>query len=139
MATSSSGSVHFPTISEIGSGGTIAAFIDRWIYVLMAVLILITVFIGFLPDSFLKIAAIRAGERPAFPPALHVHAVLMGSWLTLLLAQTTLMATGHRGWHKQLGLVSLVLAPAIVVAGIVLFSALFLPLLGRAQGGAAGP
>ena len=139
MSTSSSGSVRFPTTADIGSAGTIAGVIDRWIYVLMAVLILITVFIGFLPDSYLKIAAIRAGERPPFPLALHVHAVLMGSWLTLLLAQTTLMATGHRAWHKQLGIVSLVLAPAIVVAGLVLVPTLYRPLWAAAQAAPSDP
>jgi hypothetical protein len=133
MASSSQDSVRLPPTFEIGSGGTLVAFIDRWIYVLMAALILITVFVGFIPDSFQKVAAVRAGLRPPFPPALHVHAVLMGSWLTLLLAQTTLMATGHRGWHKQLGIVSVALAPAIVVAGVVLVPTMYRPLWTAAQ------
>ena len=38
----------------------------------------------------------KAGARPPFPPMLHVHAVLMGSFLLLLLAQTVLMATGRK-------------------------------------------
>jgi hypothetical protein len=44
----------------------------------------------------------------------------MGSFLLLLLAQTWLMATGRRAYHMQLGLVSFVLAPALVVVGFIL-------------------
>jgi hypothetical protein len=54
---------------------------------------------------------------------MHVHAVLMGSFLLLLLAQTTLVATGRQALHMRLGLVSMVLAPAMVVAGFLLASA----------------
>lgn len=99
---------------------SLTAFIDRWIYVFMAVLLTLTVLIGFVPDSLNKIAAVQAGMRPPFPMALHVHAVLMGSWMLLLLAQTTLMATGRRDWHMQLGVLGMVLAPALVLAGVVL-------------------
>lgn len=99
---------------------SLTAFIDRWIYVFMAVLLIVTVLVGFVPDSIGKIAAVQAGERPPFPLAMHVHAVLMGSWLLMLLSQTTLMATGRRGMHMQLGLASMVLAPMLVAAGIVL-------------------
>ena len=48
---------------------------------------------GFIPDSLAKLAAIEAGERAPFPLVLHVHSVLMGLFLLLLLAQTTLAAT----------------------------------------------
>ncbi len=98
----------------------LTAFVDRWIWTFMAGLFLAVVLVGFIPDSLTKLAALRAGTRPPFPPVLHVHAVLTGSWLLLLLAQTTLMATGRRAWHMQLGLLAMVLAPAIVIAGVVL-------------------
>lgn len=100
--------------------GAFTAFVDRWIYVFMAVFLITAVLVGFVPDSLAKIAAVEAGQRPPFPLALHAHAVLMGSWMLLLLAQTTLMASGRKGWHMQLGVLSMVLAPALVIAGIVL-------------------
>src|SRR5262249_19004988 len=53
-------------------------------------------------------------------PVLHAHAVLMGSFLLLLLAQTTLMATGRRDGHMMLGLAAFLLVPAIVVVGFIL-------------------
>lgn len=110
--------VHSPAT---GAGApSLTAFIDRWIYVFMAAMLIAVVLVGFIPDSLGKIAAVRAGERPPFPIAMHVHAVLMGSWLLLLLAQTTLMATGRKQGHMQLGVTGMVLAPALVLAGVML-------------------
>jgi hypothetical protein len=101
------------------SGG-FTAFADRWIYVFMAALFVVTVLVGFIPDSSRMLANVEAGARPPLPPILHVHALLMGSWLLLLLAQAWLMATGRRGFHMQLGLLGMVVAPAMVVVGFFL-------------------
>lgn len=100
------------------------AFIDRWIYVFMAALFVAVVLVGFIPDSLGKLAAVQAGQRPPFPAILHVHAVLMGCWLLLLLAQTLLMATGRRGPHMLLGMLAFALAPALVIAGFLLIPAM---------------
>jgi hypothetical protein len=105
--------------SDRGNSG-FTAFADRWIYVFMAGLFIATVFAGFIPDSSRMLANVAAGARPPLPTVLHVHAVLMGSWLTLLLAQAVLMATGRAAFHKQLGLLGMVLAPAMVIAGFFL-------------------
>src|SRR5690348_7833571 len=86
------------------SGTARANVIDRWIYVFTAASLIAIVLAGFVPDSLSKIAAIQAGQRPPFPLVLHVHAVLMGCFLLLLLGQTILMATGKRSGHMQLGI-----------------------------------
>lgn len=98
--------------------GGVTAFIDRWIYVGMALMLIGIVLTGFVPDSLGMFAQVAGGERPDLPLALHVHAVLMGGWMLLLLAQTVLMATGHDRWHMQLGIAGLALAPAILAAGL---------------------
>lgn len=103
----------------------VAAFVDRWIWVFTTALIILTVLGGFVPDSLKKVAMVQAGQRPPFPVVLHVHAVLMAAWMALLLAQTTLMAMGHRKWHMQLGLAAMGLAPAIVVTGLVLVPTMY--------------
>jgi hypothetical protein len=105
--------------------GAVVAFVDRWMFVFMAGLFFATVLVGFIPDSFGLVRAVQTGARPPLPPILHVHAVLMGSWITLLLVQATLVATGHRAFHRQLGLASLVLAPAMVLAGLILVPTLY--------------
>lgn len=108
------------TIPVMPGDTGLTAFIDRWIYVFTAATIFVVVLVGFIPDSFRRIAAVEAGAMPPFPPILHVHAVLMGAWISLLLVQATLMASGRRNWHMQLGITSMVLAPAILVAGFLL-------------------
>lgn len=105
---------------DLLSGTPRAHAIDRWIYVFTAASFILIVFTGFIPDSVMKIGLVRAGLRPPFPLAMHVHAVLMGSFLLLLLTQTVLVATGRGEQHKRLGLVAMVLVPALVIAGIVL-------------------
>ena len=102
------------------SGSSRAHLIDRWIYVFTAASLIAVVLAGFVPDSVAKVAAIDAGRRAPFPPILHVHAVLMGSFLLVLLAQTVLVATGKRRLHMTLGLAGMVLALAILVSGLVL-------------------
>lgn len=102
------------------SGTPRAHAIDRWIFVFMASWFIVLVLAGFIPSSLAKIAAVQAEERPPFPLVMHLHAVLMGTFLLLLLAQSWLMATGRIAYHMRLGLVSLALAPAIVVVGFML-------------------
>jgi hypothetical protein len=105
---------------DVLSGTPRAHAIDRWIYVAMAGWYIALVLIGFIPDSVTKIAAVEAGIRTAFPPMLHVHAALMGSFLLLLLAQTTLVATGRCDLHRRLGVVGMLLAPSLIIAGFLL-------------------
>jgi hypothetical protein len=102
------------------SGTPRAHSIDRWIFVFMAAWFIAIVLAGFIPDSLAKVELVRTGQRPPFPAVLHLHAVLMGSFLLLLLAQTWLMATGRCAQHMRLGIVAMVLAPALVVVGFIL-------------------
>ena len=102
------------------SGTPRAHAVDRWIYVFTAASFIVIVLAGFIPSSLGKIAAVQAGTRPPFPLVLHLHAILMGSFLLLLLAQTTLVATGRCALHRRLGLLAMVLAPALVVVGVLL-------------------
>ncbi|HET9811247.1 MAG TPA: hypothetical protein VFP53_06065, partial [Sphingomicrobium sp.] len=102
------------------SGTPRAHSVDRWIYVVMAAWFIVIVLTGFIPDALGKIAAVKAGLRPPFPLVLHAHAVLMGSFLMLLLTQTVLVAKGRCDLHRRLGLLAMVLAPALVIVGFIL-------------------
>ena len=117
------------------SGTPRAHAIDRWIYVLMTVWFIVIVLVGFIPDAMMKVAMVKAGARPPFPAILHVHAVLMGSFLLLLLAQTWLMATGRKALHMQLGVLGMVLAAALVVAGFILAPTMYYQVWGGATFG----
>ena len=102
------------------SGTPRAHAVDRWIFVFMATWFIAIVLAGFIPASLTKIELVRSGLRSPIPFVMHVHAVLMGSFLLLLLAQAWLMATGRTAHHARLGILAMLLVPAIVVAGFVL-------------------
>jgi hypothetical protein len=97
-----------------------AGFVDRWIYVFTAAVIIVVVLLGFVPDSIKLVASVQSGERPPLPAILHVHAVLMGSFLVLMLTQTILVAIGRVDLHRKLGRIAFVLAPALIVVGFLL-------------------
>jgi hypothetical protein len=125
MSQTASSPAYPVAAGAIGAQGRVVALIDRWIYVFMAGLFVVTALLGFVPDSFGVVARIRAGQLPPFPPILHVHAVLMGSWLLLLLAQTSLVATRRPALHQKLGMAAFALVPAIVVAGLLLVPTIY--------------
>jgi hypothetical protein len=93
--------------------------VDRWFFAAMAALFVVTVLVGFVPSSVEKVAAVQAGQRAAFSPVLHAHAVMMGAWLLLLLTQTLLVSSGRVAVHRRLGVLSFVLAPAVVLVMIL--------------------
>lgn len=105
--------------------GAFTVFADRWIYAGVAGLYFAFVLIGFIPDSIDMLAAVEAGERPVLPPVLHFHALMMGAWMSLLLAQSILMATGNKRHHMKLGLAAVVVAPLVVISMVAVAIANF--------------
>jgi hypothetical protein len=101
----------------------------------MAAWFITIVLTGFVPDSLMKLGMIKAGARAPFPLVLHVHAVLMGSFLLLLLAQTVMMATGRCELHKRVGIAAFVLVPALVVVGFILAPTMYYQVWGAAHFG----
>lgn len=118
---------------DILTGTPRAHAVDRWLYVFMAASLVVVTLIGFVPDSFTKMTAVADGTRPPFPMILHVHAVLMGSFLMLLLTQTWLAATGKIRGHMQLGIATAFLVPALVVVGFLLAPAIYQETVQAAQ------
>jgi hypothetical protein len=88
--------------------------------VVTAAWFIVIVLTGFIPDSIMKVGLVQSGARPPFPLVMHMHAVLMGSFLLLLLTQTVLMATGRREYHMRVGLAAFALVPTLVVVGFIL-------------------
>lgn len=106
----------------------LAKLVDRWIWAFTAALFFVTVLVGFIPDSIGLLNTLSAGERPPLSGFAHFHAVMMGTWIVLLLAQTSLMATDNRSLHMKLGLVAVVIAPAVVISMVGVSGASFLKL-----------
>ncbi len=87
---------------------------ERWFYAAMTLLFFATALTGFIPASIEKVNAVHAGQRPPFPWFMHAHAAVMGTWLSLMLAQSLLVARGHVALHRRLGMASFVMVPLIV-------------------------
>lgn len=121
--------------SDALTGTERAHSIDRWIFVGMAAWFIVVVLTGFVPDSVIKVEMVKAGARPPFPLVLHFHAVLMGSFLLLLLAQTVMVATGRCALHKQVGIAAFVLVPALVVVGMILAPTIYYQVWGAVHFG----
>ena len=117
------------------SGTPRAHALDRWIFVIMALWFIAIALTGFIPDSLMKIEMVRAGQRPPFPLVLHMHAVLMGSFLLFLSAQTWLVATGRCAIHRRIGPIGAILAVALVIVGFVLVPTIYREVWGAAHFG----
>lgn len=115
------------------AGPTLTELIDRWLFVFMALLLIVVTLTGFIPDSITKIGNVDTGKRPPFPLVLHIHALITGAWMLLLLAQSALVATGRTASHRSLGRLAMVLGPLLIVNGIFLAHVIYRQYLGMAQ------
>jgi len=79
----------------------------------VAWLMLIIVFVGFAPSYYL--AGVTQAPLPSL--AIHVHAVVFSCWILLLIAQTSLTATGRVDIHRRLGLAGFILAGSMLIVG----------------------
>jgi len=84
---------------------------DRLFYAGMAWLLVVVAVLGFAPRSL----AILGGTMPNPPLVVHLHAAVMASWTALLAVQATLSLAGRMDLHRRVGLVSLAVAPAVLV------------------------
>lgn len=82
----------------------------------MSLLIALVVFIGFARTYFLA-GFFHAKPLPA--PIIHVHGVVFTSWIALLVTQASLGASGRVDIHRRLGILGFVLAPVVIVLGIL--------------------
>jgi hypothetical protein len=88
---------------------------DNYFFSTMALLILITVFVGFARTYFL--AGVFRAPLPAL--IIHIHGAVFSSWILLLIAQTTLVSAGRVDIHRRLGLVGFGLACLMVTLGVL--------------------
>jgi hypothetical protein len=81
----------------------------------MAVLLLITVFVGFAHTYYL------AGVFHAPLPSLiiHIHGAAFSCWMLLLITQASLVSAGRVDIHRRIGIAGLLLACAMVILGVM--------------------
>src|SRR6266852_5082980 len=88
---------------------------DRRLYIWFAVLMPLIVLAGFARTYYLK----GFFGNPPLPGLLvHVHGLVMTSWVVLFIAQVSLVARRRTRTHQRLGILGAVLAGAVVVVGV---------------------
>ena len=93
---------------------------DRLFYSGMAILMSLTVVIGFARTYYLRSyfgdqISITGGT--ALTPLVHIHGLLFTAWMVLFIVQTALVATRRVAIHRRLGMAGVALAAAMVVVG----------------------
>jgi hypothetical protein len=86
---------------------------DHLFFSSMALLMLVTVFIGFARTYFL--AGVFRAPLPAL--IIHLHGAAFSCWILLLVAQTSLVAAGRVDIHKRLGIAGFLLGCLMVILG----------------------
>ena len=76
-------------------------FVQRWFFTGMALVMLFTVVVAFVPSI-----AHPAARRAPLSLVAGVHGMVFFTWLLIFLTQSLLVAGGHVAWHKRLGLAS---------------------------------
>jgi hypothetical protein len=88
---------------------------DHFFFSSMALLMLVTVFVGFAPTYYL--AGVFRAPLPSF--IIHLHGAAFSAWILLLITQTSLVAAGRTDIHRRLGIAGFLLACAMVILGIL--------------------
>lgn len=86
----------------------------RWFFVGFAALALAIVLAGFARSFFIPVAR----GKFAAPAVVYVHASFFLSWVSLLIAQTTLAVSRHLSWHRRLGWLGAFLIPGMAASGV---------------------
>jgi len=79
----------------------------------MAIVMAITVFVGFSRSYFLK----AWYSTPELSRLLHLHGLVFTTWVLFFVAQTTLVASGKTYLHRRMGIGGAVLAALVLIVG----------------------
>lgn len=87
--------------------------LERLYFAAFSLVILLVIFWAFAPSYYLR----GLYHRPAPPPFVILHGVMMSGWVLLLLVQAALVSVGRLAWHRRLGDAGLIYAALIVPVG----------------------
>jgi hypothetical protein len=87
-----------------------------YFFVAAAVLLLVTIFLGFSKTFYLR-ALLPEGKRLPVQAYLYVHGAVMTAWYALFAAQALLVSSNRVALHRRLGTVGAVLSIAVVITG----------------------
>ncbi len=87
----------------------------RQFYSWLAIVLAAIVFLAFTRNYWAPIA----GGTLHLPRAVHIHAVLFFIWMIFFVVQTALVARGRVSVHREMGLLGISIATAMVITGVV--------------------
>lgn len=88
---------------------------DHYFFSSMAMLMLLTVFVGFARSYFL--AGVFRAPLPSL--IIHIHGAAFTAWILLLVTQTSLVAAGRTDIHRRLGIAGFLLGCLMVILGVL--------------------
>ena len=93
---------------------------DRIFYSGMAVVMALTVFVGFAPTYYLRayFGGMTVTGATSLSPLAHLHGALFTGWVVLFIVQTALVANHRVALHQRLGVAGAVLATVMTAVGI---------------------
>jgi hypothetical protein len=91
---------------------------ERRFFTIMASIVLVSTFIGFMPSYYLRGIATPYFPFPPMTLLVHVHALVFSAWVVLFLAQTSLVAAGRVDIHRRLGVLGMGLIALMIPLGI---------------------
>jgi hypothetical protein len=102
------------TSTVYAASSTFAARRTQRFYVWMAVTFMAIAVLGFVPTYWLPMTR----GTLAVPPIIHIHGVVFFAWIALYIVQTWLGATGNWSRHREVGVVGVSLATAMLIVGL---------------------
>jgi hypothetical protein len=93
---------------------------DRVFYSTIAIVMALTVLVGFAPTYYLKLVGggpLTTLSHYPFNTLIHTHALLFSSWVVLFIVQTALVASHRVAVHRRLGIAGGILAAAMIMVG----------------------
>lgn len=88
---------------------------ERRFYSRMALFLVALVLLGFGPSFYLRgIVPQYPRPNPTLPPAVLLHGSVFTLWMLAVVAQTQLVAAGRRDVHMKLGVLTVLLAVALI-------------------------
>ena len=88
---------------------------DHVFFSVVVALMVVPVIVGFGPTYYY--AGVFRAPLPS--PIIHVHGALFSCWMLLLVTQTLLVSARRVDIHRKLGMAGMILACAMVVAGVL--------------------
>lgn len=91
---------------------------ERRFFTAMALVVLVSTFIGFAPSYYLRGIVPLPHPMEPLVPMVHLHGLVFSAWVILFATQTGLVAAGRVDLHRRLGVVGMGLIAIMIPLGI---------------------